>query len=209
MRGYWKDGVFAKIPFILSFVITFFFYTRLIPGHPFNEDYAVYLKEAFNIGHGRPLSEMGVDYYFDPNLSLVLQGPLTYPPLLPALYAAPVAIFGYDIEILKELSLILLLLGLVTFSYALRLWGFSVLETSASLVLVSLLPIIRYSVNGIGSDLPFLVFLILALITIEKATSTPSGTAWRWVLPWESQFSWRLRCASSESFFSPQPGWSA
>ena len=183
MRGYWKDGVFAKkawqiIPFILSFVITFFFYTRLIPGHPFNEDYAVYLKEAFNIGHGRPLSEMGVDYYFDPNL--YFQGPLAFPPLLPALYAAPVAIFGYDIEILKELSLILLLLGLVTFSYALRLWGFSVLATSASLVLFSLLPIIRYSVNGIGSDLPFLVFIILALITIEKATRAPSGTAWRW-----------------------------
>jgi hypothetical protein len=185
LRGYWKDGVFAKkawqvTPLILSFVITFFFYMGLIPGHPFNEDYAVYLKEAFNIGHGRPLSEMGVDYYFDPNLSLVLQGPLIYPPLLPALYAAPVAIFGYDIEILKELSLILLLLGFLTFSYAMRLWGFSVLETSASLVLFSLLPKIRESVNGIGSDLPFLVFLILALITIEKATRAPSGTAWRW-----------------------------
>jgi hypothetical protein len=187
---YWRGDVFATnnfankawhvVPFLLSVIIPLYFYASLICGHAFNEDYAVYLKEAFNIGHGRPLTEMGIDYYFDPNLSLLMQGVFTYPPLLPLLYALPVAIFGYDIEIIKELGLILLFLALLTFSYAMRRWGFSVLETSASLVLFSLLPQIHYWANSIGSDLPFLLFLIVALMTIEKATREASGTAWRW-----------------------------
>jgi hypothetical protein len=170
----------ALIPILLSLIVGLYLQAGIIRGHALNEDYAAYLQEAQNIASHRPVNDMQVEYYFDPNLEISQQGPPSYPMLLPALYALPVAIFGYDIELLKELRLALLVAGLMLFAYAMRSWGFTALEIAVSLIVVGLSNPIKYSVNSIDADLPFLFFLVVALLAIEKASRAPPKAAMSW-----------------------------
>src|SRR5215469_12327686 len=80
-------GVWAAMPYFLAAGAVAYLYLGLGIGQVFNEDYAVYLQQAWNIAHHLPMNQMGVIQYFDPDLPLLLQSPLTYPPLLPIIYA--------------------------------------------------------------------------------------------------------------------------
>jgi hypothetical protein len=90
------------IPFVLAIGTIFYLYIGLSDGQLFNEDYAVYLQQAWNIANHVPMSDMGVINYFDPTRPLLMNGPLTFPTLLPLIYAYPVSIFGFDLQIFKN-----------------------------------------------------------------------------------------------------------
>ena len=55
-----RNLLFETMPFLLSAVIVFYLYVGLGNGHMFNEDYAVYLQQAWNIAHHVPMINMGV-----------------------------------------------------------------------------------------------------------------------------------------------------
>src|SRR5579871_206461 len=101
----------AGLPiFISSAVIVYLFYC-LHAGQPMNEDYAVYLQQAWNIGHHVAMNNVGVIYHLDPAEPLSRQSPLTYPPLLPLLYAVPVLCVDFDLEFFKYLQFAILALS--------------------------------------------------------------------------------------------------
>src|SRR5580765_6908962 len=112
--------------FILSIAAVWMLQAARVPGQALDEGYAIYLKEAFNLAHNRPLQDMGVNYYIDPTNPI--QAPLTYPILFPAILAAPVAAMGYDVEFFKNFQMAIVLIALFAFCYAMRQLGFSLLE---------------------------------------------------------------------------------
>jgi hypothetical protein len=170
------------MPFLCVIGVVVYLYLGLGIGQAFNEDYAVYLQQAWNIAHHLPMNKMGVTQYFDSNLSLLLQSPLTYPPLLPVIYAIPVALLGFDLEFFKVVQLGILGAGLLLFCYAMRKWRFDSLEISTSIVLFALSMEIRRSVDSIGADLPFIAFLMLALLAIDGFVKSSDRQRFCWGL---------------------------
>jgi hypothetical protein len=125
----------AVIPYFLAIATICYLYTTLFDGQMFNEHYAVYLQQAWNLAHHLPMRDMGVVQYFDPNLDILHQSPLTYPPLLPLIYALPVLAFGFNIVIFKTIQLTILLAGLLIFAYAKGKWRFDIKEVSSSILI--------------------------------------------------------------------------
>lgn len=162
------------VPYLLTIFIVWRLYITLGIGHLFDEDFAVYLQQAWNLVHNVPMTKMGVIQYRDPSLPLLYVSPLVYPPLGPLLYAAPILYFGFNLTILKAFQLGLFAAGLLLFCYFMvRRWRFTVLEVCASLAMFAGSAELGRSVNSIGTDLPFIVFLVLALAAITKVVASP------------------------------------
>ena len=167
------------MPYFLAAGAVAYLYLGLGIGQVFNEDYAVYLQQAWNIAHHLPMNQMGVIQYFDPDLPLLLQSPLTYPPLLPIIYAIPVRLVGFELQTFKVMQLGMLGVGLLLFCYGMRRWRFDSLEISASIVIFAFSSELRRSVNSIGADLPFIFFLMIALLAMDGLVgSTNRGRPW-------------------------------
>ena len=71
------------------------------------------------------MADVGVIQYFDQSRPLLMNGPPTFPPLLPLIYAYPVSLFGFDLKILKTIRTGLLLSGFLLFCYAMKRWEFT------------------------------------------------------------------------------------
>ncbi|HXC91810.1 MAG TPA: hypothetical protein VNV18_16740 [Stellaceae bacterium] len=166
----WRAAAGA-IPFALALGLVVRLYSGLGDGQLFDEDYAVYLQQAWNIAHHVKMAQMGVIQPLDLRLPLTDQSPLIYPPLLPLLYAVPVSIWQFDLHAFKMIQLSILLLTLVLFCHAMRKWRFSILETSVSLVVFATSYEIRRSVNTIDADIPFLFLMVWALLVVDAAIS--------------------------------------
>ena len=160
-------ALLESVPYLLVIGTVCYLYSIVSDGHLFNEDYAVYLQQAWNIVHHAPMQQMGVIQYIDPGRPLLRTTPFVYPPLLPLIFALPVDIFGINIIVFKMIQLAMFLAGLLLFCYAMRRWRFTVLEISVSVLLMTLCAEIRQSVNTIDSDLPSIFFLVLALMAAQ------------------------------------------
>jgi hypothetical protein len=169
-------------PYVLGSFAVIFFCSTVSHGHLFNEDYAIYLKEAWNIGHHLSIRNMGVVQYHDPAFPRLNEGPLTYPVGVPALFAVPVLIFGYDLYALKIIQLAFLGLALLIFPAIMRKWRFNTLEICASIIFFCFSYELRRSVNSIGSDIPFILFLLVTLYAIDMVVQKDRPGAGRLVL---------------------------
>lgn len=169
----------AWTPYLIVLLIIIYLYSITSNGHFFNEDYAVYFQQAWNISHDVAMNKMGVIQYTDQNLPFLHTSPLMYPPLLPLIYAVPVKIFGFDLAFFKILQLAILACGLYLFCYAMKKWQFSAVEISTSVMIFGFSIEVRRSVNSIGADLPFIFFLILALLAIFDFVRVDHKRIWR------------------------------
>ena len=160
----------SLLPYAVAVLLAAVLYIEMSAGHPFNEDYAVYLQQAFNIMH--PGSDMGIVHQLDLSMPLRDQSPLVYPPLLPLIYALPVYFAGYDLELFKVLQLLMLLAGLLLFCSAMLKWQYRPAEIAVSLLVFGFTFEIHRSINSISSDLPFIFFLFLALVLIDRFSRT-------------------------------------
>jgi hypothetical protein len=151
----------------VTLVLGFMLFARLDIGQPANEDFAVYLQEAMDIARGVPFGDMGINYSLDRDAPLRDQGPLTYPALVPALYAPAVSAFGLDFNVLKGLQLGFAILAFGLLTGCSSVLGFTFFEACLSAVVLSLFVPFSHQINSLGSDLPFLAFLVLAILSIE------------------------------------------
>lgn len=172
--------ILDAMPYILTVATICYLYIGLSDGQMFNEDYAVYLQQAWNISHHIPMRDMGVVQYFDPNLTLMQYSPLTYPPLLPLIYAVPVVVFGFNLFIFKAIQLLMLLAGLLVFCYAMSKWRFNTMEISSSILIFTLCPYTRAMANNMTSDLPFILFLVVALFSVDGFVRSMRLKRYRW-----------------------------
>lgn len=169
------------VPYLLTVFIVGHLYAALGIGHLFDEDYAVYLQQAWNLTHDVTMDKMGIVQYRDPALPLLYVSPLVYPPIGPLLYAIPVLLGGLNLTLLKTIQLGWLALGLLLFCFfMLKHWRFTIIEVCTSLVVFAGSVELRRSVNSIGSDLPFILFLILGLGAMYQVAACPKRARLAW-----------------------------
>jgi hypothetical protein len=143
---------------------------RLQPGHPWGDDFALYVLHARNLAAGIPYAQTG--YVYDPHNPLV--GPSTYPPISPLLLAPVYARFGLNFVALKGVSVACFLVFLFMLGLGFR----RVLTPSMLLALVVSLGLNAFflrDTNTINSDEPLLAFLYLSLFLIDAAGKAIGG----------------------------------
>ena len=157
----WKEAVvFGVLLGAISLVHGYF----LRPGHPWGDDFALYLMHARNLAEGRPYAATG--YIYNPHYPQL--GPPAYPPGTPVLLAPVWRLWGLNWTALKAVMIICLLIWLSLTAWYFRPW----MPLAVRGFLVALLGLNHFFLdqsNTIGSDLPFLVWVYLALVFLERA----------------------------------------
>jgi len=142
-------------------------------GHAWGDDFAHYLLHAQNLAEGRPYATIG--YVYNPSHPTI--GPPTYPPGCPAVLAPLYAWFGLDLAVFKLEMIAFFLVFLVALWLCFR-EDLGLPGTVALLAIVGLNHFFLKDTNSIGSDMPFLAWLYLAIFAIRRAELAPQ-TTWR------------------------------
>lgn len=127
------------------------------------DDANMFINHARNITEGRPYSEL--DFIPNPSLNI---SPAAFPPVFPLIIAPVYKHLGIDRAAMKAVVALFFIASLVLFVFA-----FSGLVSPAALALmvvaIGMSPFIWLYTEMIISDIPFLFFILLSLIVIERA----------------------------------------
>jgi hypothetical protein len=140
-------------------------------GHDWGDDFSLYISHARNIVEGVEYGRTG--YIYNPFVSqgnpyLVQVGPKTYPPIFPLLLAPVYKLWGMNLKAMKIGVILTFLLSLILIFLTFR-------NDLSWPHLISLIAIIGFNPyfwrfkDNIVSDLPFLMFVYLALFLIQRA----------------------------------------
>lgn len=135
-------------------------------GHDWGDDFAVYIQHARNIAQG-------VDYRstrFIYNPAFPIQPP-AYPPVLPLLLAPVYRIAGLNLDAMKLALIPCFLAALLVLAW---LWRdrLSPPGLIAAIAVVGFNPYFWSFKDNVLSDIPFLLFTLLALAAVERAATT-------------------------------------
>jgi len=174
----WRSGafLFPVAITVLLIAIAGVLLANVHSGHYWNGDFAQYLMHAQNIVNGQPYAE--TSYVRNPVNNN--PGPPAYPPGFPLLLAPVYAAFGTAIIPMKILIVVTLIAGLGLTAYLLK----DELPVPYTLALVAVLgfnPFLVHFTTSVVSDLPFLLFVVLSLITWHQSRSQ-SAPRWKIVL---------------------------
>ena len=156
MTGLIKRNIINLLIVIISVI---FFLITIKEGHEWGGDFAHYINHAINIATGIPYSDTG--YIFNPNSAWF--GPITYPPVFPAILAMVYLVFGFDLYSMKVTILICYLIFLLNFIiYADKRISNNILKIF-SLIMVAFSPLYWEYKNSVISDIPFLMFVFIVI----------------------------------------------
>jgi 4-amino-4-deoxy-L-arabinose transferase-like glycosyltransferase len=152
------------LPVALLFaLIGGFLFVSTRGGHALGDDFTMYINHARNIAEGKPYGATG--YIYNPDYPGI--GPKTYPPGFPLLLAPVYKIFGLNFEALKLVGIITAWLSVLLFYFYWR----KELPTAPLLLLLAVLafsPVICFLKDNIISDLPFLCWVALTLLLVQR-----------------------------------------
>lgn len=137
--------------------------TTIRSGHDWGDDFAMYIQHAKNIA-------TGVDYRtsrFIYNAAYPTQPP-AYPPLLPLLLAPVYRLAGLNLDAMKRALIPIFLASLAAFA---ALWRDRLTPWSlvAAVAVIGFNPYLWSVKDNILSDVPFLLFTLLALLAANQA----------------------------------------
>jgi len=139
-----------------------FYLATLRPGQGWGDDFAMYILQARNIASGHWNAPTG--YIYNPH---VVKGPPAYPPLFPVLLAPLYRIWGLNLTPMKiEVVLLFFAALFLVFEFCSRQVGFR--YAAAIVAVLALSPYFWGFKENIVSDLPFLFFLMLAMLAIDS-----------------------------------------
>jgi len=171
----WRSGalLFPVALTVLLAAISGVLLANVHSGHNWNGDFAQYLMHAQNIVNGQPYAETPcVRNPVNNN-----PGPPAYPPGFPLLLAPVYAAFGTAMIPMKILIVVTLIAGLGLTAYLLK----DEVPAPYILALVAVLgfnPFLVHFTTSVVSDLPFLLFVVLSLITWHQSRSQ-SAPRWK------------------------------
>ena len=140
-------------------------------GHLWGGDFAMYVLHARNLASCIPYGQTG--YIYNPDYPVV--GPPTYPPGLPVILAPVYMCFGLNLTAMKGLMIVCF--GAVLATLCLYFHDrLSFGKLSALLAIVGLNHYLLLETNVITSDIPFLVFVYLAIFLIDRADRQEAGS---------------------------------
>ncbi|MDX1394791.1 MAG: glycosyltransferase family 39 protein [Gemmatimonadota bacterium] len=138
-------------------------------------DYAQYVMHAANLVEGRPFEETG--YIYNPDYASL--APRAYPPGYPVLLAPVYAVFDGEMVPMRLLTLALFAACLLVAGLLFRR-HLSPSLALAGVALVGLNPQVQSLALEVTSDVPFLLFLLLGLTSLE--TRSPDDSVGRSLL---------------------------
>ncbi|GAK51915.1 hypothetical protein U14_03161 [Candidatus Moduliflexus flocculans] len=133
-------------------------------GHDWGGDFSLYIHHAKNLVEGIPYKDIG--YIYNPKNATV--GPETFPPVFPLVLAPVYALFGLNLTAMKVELLFVFLIALWVLFKAFE----AELSPAYALLLVAIIgfnPCFWEFKDHILSDIPFLLFVYLSLLTIHRA----------------------------------------
>ncbi|MGE0100969.1 MAG: hypothetical protein AB7H86_01190 [Blastocatellales bacterium] len=148
---------------LIILAVGVFYLSTIRSGHPWGDDFSLYILHAINIAEGRAYDQTG--YLF--NLSYPLTGPPTYPPVFPLLLTPIYRILGLNMTAMKVEVILLFLI----FLYAAWLTFRDRLPTPYILLLIGAIGFNPYFwdfKDGVNSDLPFLPFLYITFYLVRR-----------------------------------------
>lgn len=148
---------------LLVGAVGFFYFSTIREGHPWGDDFAQYIQHAENISAGAPYER--ILFVYDSRAHL---GPRVYPPVFPLLLSPVCRWAGLNLTWMKRVVIGTFLLALWALFYAFR----EELSLTNRLTLLGLLGFSPYFwdfKDNVLSDLPFLLFVTVALILIESS----------------------------------------
>lgn len=149
----------------------------LRPGHDWGGDFSLYIHHAVNLAEGVPYADTG--YLF--NASHPNVGPPAYPPGFPIMLVPLIAVWGASLTAMK----IMMLICWVAFVTMVYLCFRDELPRGFLIALMAIVGLNYYAipdVNSIGSDIPFMALLYLAIFVVRTAYRTPQEQPPRWGL---------------------------
>jgi hypothetical protein len=158
---------------LLIVLITGLFYLMTIrPGHPWGDDFAMYILHAKNIASGKAYTDTG--YIHNPRYAVL--GPDAYPPLFPLVLSPVYRIMGLNLRAMKMLNILLftallfiverLFRGQLPFHYRL-----------AVIFVFAFNPYMWSFKDRIMPEILFCVLTYLSLLAILAAAGRPSVSA--------------------------------
>lgn len=144
------------------------------PGHVWGDDFAQYVHHAKNLVEGIPYAETG--YLYNPDYPQI--GPPTYPPIAAVVLAPVYWASGLDLEAMKAVMLVCFLVFLL----AVLLCFHDELSPGAMAALVAVLGLNYFfleDTNVVGSDMPFLALLYLAILLVRRGEAAERSPASR------------------------------
>lgn len=174
----WRSGtlIFPLTFTTLLSIVAIILLGRVHSGHNWNGDYAQYLMHAQNIADGQPYAQ--TPYVRNPvNHN---PGPPAYPPGFPLLLAPVYAVFGTAIIPMKLFIIATFIVGLGLIAYLLK-DEFPAPYTLAVIAVLGFnLHLVHFTATVV-SDLPFLLFVVLSLVTWHQSR-TQSSPRWKMAL---------------------------
>ena len=164
-----KRIVSASIILIPGLVLCVYLMT-LREGHPWGDDFAMYILHAKSILEGRPYSDIG----FIPNPAAII-APRAYPPLFPLMMTPVIAWAGINLDALKLMIALLLALTIALFDVAFR-DHLNIADRVIWIGLFAFNPVIMTYKDLILSDVPFLalvaLFIRLTRLNVDRMRDT-------------------------------------
>lgn len=160
---------------ILLVLIASFHLLTLRSGYNLVSDSAQYVLHAKNIVEGRPYA---AGYIFNPQHP---SDPAEYPKGFPWLLVPVVAAFGVNVFALKIL-MTLSFVGVLGALWALYRAYLPRWQLCAATLSIGLCPILWELKHYIGSDIPFALFTLLAILGFEKARDSEGKRQFLWAV---------------------------
>jgi hypothetical protein len=161
------------VPIVLFITLAFPSFINIRYDHDWGDDFAMYIIEARKIATGQSLSDLG--YLYD-RLNAA-GGPPAYPVGFPLMLAPVYRFFGISFRHFHYLmSALAAAFSLLTFLYLKKKTGV-VSGAFALAVLLAFNPWLIDFKNAVLSDLPFSVFVLLAVLAVERRSPYWAGLA--------------------------------
>ncbi len=149
---------------LIIFLAGCFHLATIRPGHTWGDDFALYILHARNLATGTNYHETG--YIYDQQYSEL--SPPAYPPLLPLVLTPVYKWFGLNLLAMKAVIVLFFVAFLVVCWVGFRP-HLSEPALLLLLVLLSFNPYISSFKDQVLSDIPFLFFVYLALVYLDRA----------------------------------------
>ena len=163
-----RTPVAALVGVAAVFGISAFQLLTIRDGQDWGPDFAQYIHHARNIAAGIPYADIG--YIYNPDFPAL--SPKAYPPMFPLLLAPVYAAFGTNLTAMKVVVIASFIASLVVLWLLFR----REMRRPAAVIVIAALafnPFLCVFKNEVRSDFPFLFFVALALLLMQRRPRRP------------------------------------
>lgn len=162
----------ANFDWLAIAIVAVIYMATITPGHPIDlDDFAGYVMHAEHLAEGQPYA---LKFIESPHAVAITPA---YPPVFPLMLAPVYKVFGLNLVAMKVVVALSFLVFLILF---LRLVGLPPYARLALVFIVSFNPLFWNYRNYVLSEIPYLMFSVAALLTVERVYRNLTANEWHW-----------------------------